>query len=137
MDTVKSLIPRGSHLPTEKAMQEINRWYQGWASYFKMTQYPAQLQAIEAHIRRRFRARLVSQQKKKINLLKTLLKRGIKKARAKKVVYSNQRTWKLSHTAVVEKAYSVKWFIERLGQRIISNEKMGHWFELEKWVKLT
>jgi len=137
MDTVKSLIPRGSHLPIEIAMQEINRWYQGWASYFKMTQYPAQLQAVEAHIRRRFRARLVRQQKKKRNLLKMLMKRGIKKANAKKVVYSNHRTWKLSHTAVMEKVYSIKWFIEGLGQKIISNKKLDHWFEIRKWVKLT
>ena len=40
MKKVKELIPRGTHIPFEKAMQEINRWYQGWASYFKMTQYP-------------------------------------------------------------------------------------------------
>jgi len=40
MDMVKNLIPRRSHLPIENAMKEINTWYRGWASYFKMTQYP-------------------------------------------------------------------------------------------------
>ena len=69
MEKVKELIPRGTHLPIEKAMQEDKHMVQGWASYFKMTQYPAQLRAIEAHIRRRLRARIVTQQKKKRNLL--------------------------------------------------------------------
>src|SRR5882672_3321981 len=82
MEKVKSLIPRGSHMPLGKAIEEVNKWYQGWASYFKMTQYPSQLKAIEAHIRRRFRARIVSQQKKKRNILSMLLKRGVKKKSA-------------------------------------------------------
>ncbi len=118
-------------------MKEVNTWYQGWASYFKMTQYPSQLRGIEAHIRRRFRARIIYQQKKKRNLLSLLLKRGIEKKRAGKTVYSNRGTWNLSHTAVLDKAFSVRWFIEQAGQIIISNVTMRHWFEIEKWVKLT
>jgi len=51
MEKVKELIPRRTHLSLERAMVVINKWYQGWASYFKMTQYPAQLKKIEAHIR--------------------------------------------------------------------------------------
>jgi RNA-directed DNA polymerase len=136
MEKVKSLIPRGTHIPIKKAIQEVNKWYQGWASYFKMTQYPAQLKAIEAHIRRRFRARIVSQQKKKRNLLSLLLKRGIKKKSANKTVYSNRRAWNLSHTSALEKAFSIQWFINQ-GQKIISNMYMEHWLGIEKWVKLT
>lgn len=68
MDTVKALIPRGTNQPIEKAIKQINIWYNGWASYFKMTQYPAQLAGIEAHIRRRLRARFVNQQKRRRNL---------------------------------------------------------------------
>lgn len=137
MEMVKSLIPRGSYLPIEESMKQINKWYHGWASYFKMTQYPAQLKGIEAHIRRRFRARIVYQQKRRRNLFKLLLKRGIKKPIAAKTVFSNRRTWNLSHTAVLEKAFPTKWFVEEIGQKIISNIPMGHWFGIEKWVKLT
>jgi group II intron reverse transcriptase/maturase len=136
MEMVKSLIPRGTHFPIEKAIQEVNKWYQGWASYFKITQYPSQLKGIEAHIRRRFRARIVYQQKKKRNLLSLLLKRGIKKKSANKTVYSNRGTWNLSHTTALDKAFSIEWFIKQ-GQIIISNTYMGHWFEIEKWVRLT
>jgi RNA-directed DNA polymerase len=136
MEKVKSLVPRGTHLTTEKTMKAINRWYRGWASYFKMTQYPAQLRGIEAHIRRRLRARIINQQKKKRNLLTLLLKRGIKKKSATKTVYSNRGTWNLSHTAAMDKAFSIEWFTKQAGQIIISNLQMRHWFGIEKWVKL-
>lgn len=137
MEKVKSLIPRGSHLSIEQAMNEVNSWYQGWASYFKMSQYPSQLRAVEAHIRRRFRSRFVSQQKKKRNLLMLLLKRGIRRKVAIKTVYSNRGTWNLSHTSALDTAYPIDWFIKRAGQIIISNKSLGHWFGIEKWVRLT
>ena len=136
MAKVKDLIPRGSHLPIEKAIEEVNKWYQGWASYFKMTQYPSQLKAIEAHIRRRFRARIVGQQKKKRNLLSLLLKKGTKKKAANKTVYSNRRAWSLSHTKALDRAFPIEWFVKQ-GQKIMSNMSMEHWYEIEKWVRLT
>jgi RNA-directed DNA polymerase len=135
MDKVKSLIPRGTHVPLKQGLQETNQWYKGWASYFKMTQFPAQLKSIEAHIRRRFRARIVSQQKKKRNLVKLLRKRGIDRKRANRTIYSNKRTWNLSHTSILDKAFNIKWFEEQ-GQTIISNLKLSHWVEIERWVKL-
>jgi len=136
MEMVKSLIPRGTHLPIETAIQEVNKWYRGWASYFKMTEYPFQLKGIEAHIRRRFRARFVHQQKKRRNLLSLLLRRKIEKPNATKTVYSNRGTWNLSHTAALDKAFSIAWFIKQ-GQIIMSNKYMEHWFEIERWVRLT
>lgn len=137
MEMVKSLIPRGTNLHIEKAMEEVNKWYRGWASYFKMTQYPAQLKAIEAHIRRRFRARIVYQQKRKKNLYALLVRRQVSKKSAAKTVYSNKATWSLSHTAALDKAFPIKWFQKQIGQIIISNTNMEHWFEIGKWVRLT
>ena len=59
MEKVKELTPRGTHLPIEKSIEKINQWYVGWSAYYKMTEYPSQLRKIEAHIRRRLRARWV------------------------------------------------------------------------------
>lgn len=135
MEKVKTLIPRGSHLPIVRVIEEVNKWYRGWSSYFKMTQYPAQLKAIEAHIRRRFRARIIRQQKKKRNILTLLQRHGINKKIASKTVYSNKGPWNLSHTRVIEKVYSIEWFINQ-GQLIVSGNALAHWFGIEKWVKL-
>lgn len=136
MEKVKELIPRGTNLAIEQAVEKINRWYRGWASYFKMTQYPAQLKSIEAHIRRRLRARIVSQQKKKRNLIAKLIKRGVAKKQAANTVYTNRKTWALSHTKAVEKAYPNRWFSDTLNQIIVSDKKLDHWFGLDVWVKL-
>lgn len=136
MEKVKELIPRGTNLAIEQAIEQINSWYRGWASYFKMTQYPAQLKFIEAHIRRRLRARIVSQQKKKRNLVAKLIKRGVAKKQATITVYTNRKTWALSHTKAVEKAYPNRWFSDTLNQIIVSNKKLEHWFDQDVWVKL-
>jgi len=137
MEMVKELTPRGTHLPIEKTMKTINEWYQGWATYFKMTQYPSQLRKIEAHIRRRLRARFVRQQKKRRHLFNKLKKLGVNKSLAKKTAYSGYKTWAMSHTRGVEKAYSVKDFTEKFGQKIFSDKELEHWFRIEEWVKLT
>ena len=137
MEKVKELTPRGTHYSLEQTMATINKWYQGWASYFKMTQYPAQLRKIEAHIRRRLRARIVKQQKRRRHLYHKLTKQGIDKTLAKKTVYSNKDTWALSHTRALEQAYSIDWFVNRMDQKLFSNKKLPGWYGVDVWVKLT
>ncbi len=136
MDKVKVLTPRGSHLKLEKAMEAINRWYRGWSSYYSMTQYPAQLRKIEAHIRRRLRSRLVDQQKSRRNLFRKLIKRGVSRGQSAKAVFANRKRWALSHTRAVEKAYPNRWFIKEVGQFIRSEEKREHWLDVHTWIRL-
>ena len=136
MAKVKELTPRGTHRTLEKTLEEINRWYVGWAGYFAMTYYPAQLKKIEAHIRRRLRSRLVDQQKSKRNLHRKLIKRGVSRRQSANAVFSNRKRWALSHTFAVEKAYPVGWFIGEMGQAIRSDRQLPHWFELHHWIRL-
>jgi RNA-directed DNA polymerase len=136
MIKVKELTPRGTQLTLEKAIEKINSWYVGWSSYYSLTQYPAQLGKIEAHIRRRLRARIVSQQKRRRFLRDKLISRGISRKQAARTVYSNKKRWALSQTIALSKAYPNKWF-EKLGFKTRSQEKYSHWFEIHKWIKLT
>ena len=76
MCKVKALTPRGTHNTLESTMDKINQWYVGWSNYYSLTNYPSQLRKIEAHIRRRLRSRLVSQQKRRQFLYQNLVKRG-------------------------------------------------------------
>ena len=107
----------------------------GWANYYSMTQYPAQLRKIEGHARRRLRSRLVDQQKSKRNLFKKLVSRGVSRGLAAKQVFSNRRRWALSHTRAVEKAYSNSWFADK-GLKTMSDKGLAHWFEINRWIKL-
>jgi RNA-directed DNA polymerase len=136
MEKVKELTPRGTSQSIETSVERINRWYGGWANYFKMTQYPAQLAKIEAHIRRRLRARIVSQQKRKRHLFEKLVQRGVKRTTAAKV-FGSHRKWALSHMAGIDYAYSKSYFIKTLGQTVVSDNRLPHWFKREVWIKLT
>jgi group II intron reverse transcriptase/maturase len=137
MAKVKELTPRGSHLTLEASIERINSWYLGWSGYFAMTYYPAQLRKIEAHIRRRLRSRLVDQQKSKRNLLRKLIKRGVPRRQAARAVFSNKARWALSNTFAVTRAYPVGWFVGEMGQAIRSNKQLPHWFDVDRWIRLT
>lgn len=137
MDRVKELTPRGTSLSIEQTVEKINSWYVGWAGYYKMTQYPKQLATIEAHLRRRLRSRIVSQQKRRRHLFDKLRKRGVPRGMAARTVYSNRKHWALSHSRAVEKAFPNRWFIQELGQKIVSDQQHPHWFSLKAWIKLS
>jgi len=136
MARVKELTPRGTHLTIEGSIQEINKWYKGWSSYYGMTQYPHQLLRIEAHIRRRLRSRIIGQQKSRRNLYNKLVKHGIPKWMAGREVYSNKGRWALSRTKAVERAYPNRWFEEK-GLKPVSGEKRVHWYSIKRWARLT
>ena len=137
MAKVKELTPRGTHLTLEASIERINSWYVGWSGYFAMTYYPAQLKKIEAHIRRRLRSRLVDQQKSKRNLYRKLIKRGVSRRQAARAVFSNKARWALSNTFAVTRAYPVGWFVGEMGQAIRSNQQLPHWFDVNRWIRLT
>lgn len=137
LQKVKELTPRGTSMMLEQTMEQVNRWYVGWSSYYRMTQYPAQFGYIEGHIRRRLRSRLVDQQKRRRHLFKKLVKRGVSRRSAAKTAFSNKGRWALSHTPTLEKAYPNQWFIREMGQQIRSNEVHPHWFSLRQWIKVS
>ena len=136
MDKVKELTPRGTSEKLEDTIERLNRWYVGWSNYYSMTQYPSQLKAIEAHIRRRLRSRIVDQQKTRRHLFNKLIKRGLSRTKAA-ISFSNNKRWALSHTNAVERAYPNGWFIEEMGLKIRSNANCRHWFDINKWIRLT
>ena len=137
MAKVKELTPRGTYQTLERTIERINNWYRGWSGYYRMTQYPSQLRKIEAHIRRRIRARLVDQQKRRRYLFEKLVKRNVPRRLAAKTVYSNRGRWALSHSRAVELAFPNRWFIKELGLKIRSVEKHSHWFGANQWIKVT
>ena len=136
MTKVRELSPRGSHLTLEQSIASFNKWYRGWSNYYGMTNYPSQLGNVEAHYRRRMRARFVDQQKTKRNLLKKLRKQGVPRKMAAKAIFSNRKRWALSQTFAVNRAYSNEWF-EQQGMYTMSDQKRENWFERGKWIKLT
>jgi group II intron reverse transcriptase/maturase len=136
-EMVKALIPRRSHLTIEETMKRVNRWYTGWSGYFKMTQYPSQLQTIEAHIRRRLRATFVIQLKRPLFLFRVYAKRGVSIETAKRSAYSGRKVWHKSNCPASRIAWSNRFFIDELKQTIVSDSKLPGWLPVKSWVKLT
>lgn len=136
MNRVKALTPRGTHKSLEPTLDKINQWYVGWSNYYSLTNYPSQLRIVEAHIRRRIRSRLVSQQKRRQYLYQKLVKRGVPPKQASKAVFSNDKRWALSNARAVTRAYPNSWFINLKGQAIRSDRKLAHWFDVSQWIRL-
>ena len=134
MAKIKEITPRGSNIQLEETIRQFNRWYKGWASYYGMTQYPSQLQKIEGHFRRRIRSRIIDQQKRRKTLFSKLVKRNVPEKTAA-MVYSNKGRWALSITRAIHLAFSNRWFIEDMGQTVVSTEERPHWLPLKQWVK--
>ena len=137
MRHVKELTPRGTHQTLSTTIEAINKWYRGWSNYYEMTQFPSQLVAIEAHIRRRLRSRLVDQQKSRRNLFNKLKQRGVHYKMAANAAFSQKKRWALSHTVAVERAFPNRWFTQEMGLLIRTNETHPHWQNRRKWVSLT
>lgn len=133
---VKQLIPKGTHKTLETTIQEYNSWYRGWAGYFQVTYYPSQLKRIEAMARRRLRARIIAQSKRRKYLFRKLKKQGVKPQTAAKTVFSNKKRWALSKTKAVERAFPNKYF-EKAGMLIWSNRRLKHWVDVNLWVYLS
>lgn len=135
MAKVKELTPRGTSQTTERTIEKLNEWYSGWSSYYAMTQYPIQLNMIEAHARRRIRAQKIDQQKSRRNIFNKFVKLGVPKRQAAKAAFSNMGRWALSNTRAAQKAYPNKWFTTEMKQKTISERKRDHWFDLSRKVK--
>ena len=133
---IKELIPRGTNKTLEQTVQDFNLWYRGWSSYFEVTYYPAQFKTIEAYARRKLRARIVSQAKRRKFLFKKLKQRGVKHKTAAKAVFSNKRRWALSKSKAMEIAFSNKYF-ETLGMLMKSKQQKPHWFDVSRWIHLS
>jgi group II intron reverse transcriptase/maturase len=113
MDKVEALTPRRTHLTLEIQIENINRWHRGWKNYFKMTEVPRQLDAVEAHIRRRLRARLIAAQKRRRHLANKLEKQGVSRAQARRAAYSSKGIWALSISNAAHLAWPNKWFMRQ------------------------
>lgn len=135
MTRVKEMIPRGTNKSLEQTIQSLNIWYLGWANYFKMTNYPSQLRAVEAHIRRRLRARIVSQQKRPRFMRDKLVAMGVSRRLANRTAFCSKSTWALSHKIGVERAFTNEWFRSK-GLMTFSDKELAHWLDLKLWIKL-
>jgi RNA-directed DNA polymerase len=125
-EKVKELSPRGTHLTIEKSIERFNLWYRGWAKYFELTHFPSQFKQIEAHFRRRLRAQMINDHKRRRFICRKLRKRGVRKQTAEKTAYSNNKIWAMSIMPACHIAWSNSYF-KQMGMYTHSDKVLKHW----------
>lgn len=134
-DRLKKIIPRSDGRSLEATIKAFNQWYRGWSNYYSMTQFPAQLSTIEAHARRRLRAKIVKQCKRPRFLYRKLKRMGVSHRSAARV-YQNNKCWATSRLRAMETGFDNKWF-EKQGFYTISRSQQAHWYPLNYRARLS
>jgi len=105
-EKVRELTPRTWGQTLSVCLQQIKAYLTGWIGFFRIcTESEARtLQAIDAHIRRRLRAILLRQWKRRRTIVRRLIKLGVKASTAWKGIYYGRRSWwALSHSVAVDR----------------------------------
>ncbi len=115
-DKVRELTPRNWGRSLNECIQRINTYLRGWIGFFGICTYAVKrtLQQIDARIRRRLRAIVLKQCKRKRTMVRRMIKLGVSRRAAWRGIYKEHRSiWALSHTPVVERGLSNSWFAEK------------------------
>ena len=116
-ERIRELTPRNWGGKLEACIKRLNQYLTGWVGFFghSCTKDIIQsLQVLDGHIRRRLRALLLRQWRRKRSIARRLIRLGVSKASAWGTVYNGHRSlWSLSHTPAVERALGIEYFRER------------------------
>jgi group II intron reverse transcriptase/maturase len=127
-DKVRELTPRNWGQSLADCIAGINRYLLGWIGFFVVCSEAElrTLHGLDAHIRRRLRAILLAQCKRRRHIARRLIRLGVRPATAWRNVYEGRRSsWALSHVPAVDRGFPVAYFAAR---GLVSLEK--RWVEL-------
>lgn len=114
---IRELTPRNWGGQLEGCIKRLNRYLRGWIDFFGVSctkDIIRNLQVLDGHIRRRLRALLLRQWRRKRSIARRLIRLGASKRSAWGTVYNGHRSlWALSHMPAVEQALGVEYFRER------------------------
>ena len=113
---IRELTPRNWGASLQACILALNAYLVGWLGFFGICT-PAMerdFHTLDAHIRRRLRALLLKQWKRKRFIARRLIKLGTKPKTAWSNVYEGHRSlWALSHTGAVSRGLRNAYFAER------------------------
>jgi RNA-directed DNA polymerase len=109
---IRELTPRTWGRSLRTAMEELNRYLEGWMGYLRLctAKGATVFRRYDAHIRRRLRAIIIHQKKRPRFLYRHLLARGTSPQQAAGGAYSRRGVWHRSNRPGMTQAYSNAWF---------------------------
>jgi RNA-directed DNA polymerase len=94
-DELKTLTPRNWGQSLDECIRRVNVYLRGWLGYFAVCdeKQHAYLERIDAHVRRRMRAILLKQWKRKRHIVSRLVRLGVPAPLARVDIYAGRRSW--------------------------------------------
>lgn len=126
---IRALTPRSVGCSLAASIQRVNTYLNGWWSHFHVCTagIGQRVQRVDAHIRRRLRAQILKQWKRKRTIARRLIRLGIRPRTAWRRVYEGKTSlWALSHIPVVERALNNAFFAAR-GLLFLREKFRAHW----------
>jgi group II intron reverse transcriptase/maturase len=113
---VKEMTPRTWGRSIRTCMKELSSYFTGWEAYFNIVEGKGInfFQKVDSHTRRRLRAIIVKQKKRKRFLFRSLVKRGISEKMAAWTAFSQRGYWSKSWMRGMHVAFSNVWFYGKL-----------------------
>lgn len=114
---ITELTPRNCGRSVREVIERLNEYLEGWIGFFKVCspiEAKIVLKILDSHIRRRMRALILKQKKRKLYIVRWLIrKRRVPVRKAMRDVYGGHRSlWALSASRSVHKAMSSYYFDE-------------------------
>jgi len=114
---IRELTPRAWGQSLRGCISALNAYLRGWLNFFGTSCTDAavrMLHNLDAHIRRRLRALLLRQWKRKRFIVRRLIRLGARATKAWQIVYGGRKSlWALSHCSPVDHALNKAYFAER------------------------
>jgi RNA-directed DNA polymerase len=114
---IREMTPRTWGRSFNGCITKLNGYLRGWINFFGSSCTEAverTLHNLDAHIRRRLRALLLRQWKRKRFIVRRLIRMGARATKAWKTVYEGRKSlWALSHCGSVTHALSNAYFAEQ------------------------
>ena len=103
---LKYLTKRNWSISLNNRIVKLNQVIRGWINYFKIADMKNKMTLISQHLRRRLRCIIWKQCKKCKNKEKHLIKLGVSKSWAKRMVYTRKSYWHSSMSKPIHHAIS-------------------------------
>src|ERR1700681_1038537 len=114
---IRELTPRAWGQSFRGCIATLNAYLRGWLNFFGTSCTEAvvrTLHTLDAHIRRRLRALLLRQWKRRRFIVRRLIRMGARAHTAWRVVYGGRKSlWALSHCGPVDHALNNAYFAKR------------------------
>jgi hypothetical protein len=114
---IRELTPRAWGQSLGGCIAKLNACLLGWLNFFGTSGTEAvvrTLHNLDAHIRRRLRALLLRQWKRKRFIVRRLIRMGARATKAWQIVYGGRKSlWALSHCSPVDRALDKAYFAEQ------------------------